>query len=197
MRVRGCGFFFDFFWDLSFRLKLDIDVMVQPHLKMFRMCVRHLPHDWDTTAFALVFVSEGWLSVSSTPPFEHLCFPSSFLGMVLLSFASFLRERIDRLHFLVVPLSSLSFEWHPTCIVHVGCGSLVPLPRLCVALSRSTVRSFHDLCRSVGVRVALVDSDLRGVLGHHDRQMQVCLTMLVAELRHVPACHTKRSRLRV
>ena len=133
--------------------------MVQPHLKMFRlrattrvMCGRHLPHDWDATAFApvpcwaqLLFQKGG--SASSAPPLEYLCFPSSFPGMVLLSSASFLRERIDLLLLLVVPPSSLSFEWHPTRVVHVwdvvrwsrfpACDSRSELS--CVALCRSTV----------------------------------------------------------
>ena len=92
-RVRGCGYFFVFFvvYFLSldfitgirvlFSLKSDIDVTVQPHLKMFGlcattrvMCVRHLPHDWDTTAFAPVpcwaqlLFSEGWLYFQHASP---------------------------------------------------------------------------------------------------------------------------------
>ena len=157
-----CSVFFKFgfyYWYLSFSLKSDIDVTVQPHFKMFGlcattrvMCVRHLLHDWDTTAFAPVpcwaqplFQKGG--STSSTPPLEYLCFPSSFAGMVLLSSASFLRERIDLLLLLAVSPSSLSFEWHSTPIVHVwdvvrpsrfsACDSCSELS--CVVLCRSTV----------------------------------------------------------
>ena len=147
VRVRGCGYFFDFFvvyflkfgfyyWDLSFSLKSDIDVTVQPHLKMFRLCattrvmrVRHLPHDWDTTAFALYPVGRSFCfrRVALLParlPLSTCAFHPPFLGWCCFHLPPFCGSG-----------STSSFLWWcrlpPSLLRHVWeDGSLVPLPRL-------------------------------------------------------------------
>ena len=142
-------FFFVFFkfefyyWDLSFSLKSDIDVTVQPHLKMFGlcattrvMCVRHLLHDWDTTAFApvpcwaqLLFQKGG--STSSTPPPEYLLFLILLCwdgtAFICLLFAGADRPPPSFGGAAFLPLFRVASHSYCTC---VGCGSPVPLLRL-------------------------------------------------------------------